>query len=328
MVGLLKFSPILKEKVWGGDRLRALAGKDVSPGAKIGESWELADRPDESSVVCEGPLEGETFRDILKFRRNDIYGSGPGPLTNGRFPLLVKFIDAAEKLSVQVHPDDIYAMANGLGDPGKSECWYILDAPKEGIVLGVQEGTSPERFEELARAGRVEECINYEKVTAGQLIYCPAGTLHAITPPMSIVEIQQNSDITFRIHDWGRVGLDGNPRELHVDHALKVARVEPTEEVRPRPITVTQQPFLWEQLLESSKFTVSRWQINSRVSTGEHPNEFEILICVAGFGTIQAGHEDPFDLKTGETVLVPASIRSYSLVPEQAMTLLHVVGKP
>ena len=327
MLGPLKFRPILKEKVWGGDRLRALAGKDVAPGAKVGETWEVVDRPGEAGVIAEGPLTGQSFRDVLSRHADDVYGPGPGPLRNGLFPLLIKFIDAAQKLSVQVHPDDAYAASRHLDDPGKTECWYVLEPPEEGIVLGVKPGTSPQAFEQLVRSGRVEECLNYERVAAGELLYCPAGTVHAITPPMAMVEIQQNSDTTFRVHDWGRVGLDGKPRELHVERALEVVRLEPRHDLRPRPARVASIPFVRDQLLDSAKFAVDRWTVQHEAKVAARAGQFEILICLQGAGAILTGDGPPTTLSLGDTVLAPACLRDYVLAPESPLALLRVVGK-
>jgi len=327
MTGPLKFKPILKEKIWGGDRLGQMFGKGIPAGAKIGESWELSDRPEDTSLIAEGPMEGETLRDLVKFRAGDLFGSGPGPLNNGRFPLLVKFIDASDKLSVQVHPDDAFSAVCGLREPGKSECWYFLEAPPGGVVLGVKPGTTRGEFEDLIKSGRVDERLNYVRPDEGGLVYCPAGTVHAITHPAVIVEIQQNADTTFRLHDWGRMGLDGKPRELHVEKGLGAIRLEPRSDLMPRPVRVSRDPFVWDQMLDCSKFTVSRWNVTAPSSTGAHPNEYEILICIGGKGELKTQNGDKVPVSLGDTILVPACIRTYDLVPDPRMLVLHVVGK-
>jgi len=327
MLGPLKLRPILKEKVWGGDRLAELAGKHVTPGARIGESWELVDRADEESLIADGPHERESLTDLLKRRGDEIYGSGPGPAPNGRFPLLIKFIDAAEKLSVQVHPDDAYVREHGLQDMGKSECWYILDAPDEGLIMGLKEPVEPEALREAVRSGRIEEILRYQPIQAGELAFCPAGTVHSITPPTALVEIQQNSDLTYRLYDWHRVGLDGRPRELHVDQAIEVVKEVDPEVLKPQSRMLTVSPFVWEQLVDCDKFAVSRWQVESRCMRKQRPDEFEILICIGGAGRIRTSEEADVEVWHGDTVLIPACLRDYAMAPQPKMTLLHAVGK-
>ena len=320
MLGPLKLRPILKEKVWGGDALRDLAGKPILPGARIGESWELCDRPEGVSVVAEGPLAGQRLRDILAERGEEVYGRGPGALPNGRFPLLVKFIDAAAALSVQVHPDDAYCEANGLDDAGKTECWYVLRPPAPGLVLGVKPGVTPQRLRERLAAGKVEECLHVVCARAGDLVFCPAGTLHAALPPMVFVEIQQNSDITFRVYDWGRVGLDGKPRELHVERALETMRFEPGPEAPPKALTDT--PFVSERMVKCDKFVVDRWRIGSTARRGERPEGFEILICLGGQGAIETPDGAALPVRLGDTTLIPACAAEYTIAPQTPMTLL------
>lgn len=326
MLGPLRFQPILKEKVWGGEALRDLAGKDVPSGAKIGESWELSDRPGDESVVAEGPEAGRSLSDLLAEHAADIYGGGPGALRNGRFPLLIKFIEAAKPLSVQVHPDDVYAEAHGLDDVGKTECWYVLAPPERGLVLGLEPGVTRERFAEAIREGRVEDCLHFEPAKAGDLVLCPAGTVHASTPPMTFVEIQQNSDITYRVYDWGRVGLDGKPRELHIERALETIRFEPDSGLIRPPTPVPGHLFVCERLVDCDKFAVERWRVDRTCERGESPDAFEILICVEGEGGLDAP-EGGARLRKGDTVLVPACVRSYTIEVRGPLKLLRAVGR-
>ena len=327
MMGPLKFRPILKEKVWGGESLRELAGKEIAPGEKIGESWELSDRPGDASVVASGPDKGRTLPELLAADADAIYGAGPGPLRNGRFPLLIKFIHAALPLSVQVHPDDAYAEAHGLKDVGKTECWYTLAPPEKGLVLGVQPGTTVERFRDLALSGRIGECLRYQAVNAGDLVLCPAGTVHASLPPMAFVEIQENSDVTFRLYDWGRVGLDGLPRELHVEQALETVCLDPRSDLVMKPEAVSGYDFAWERLVDCDHFAVSRWRVEGRVPRGPRAREFEILICLEGRGRIVESSGSTTAVKCGDTVLIPACVQEYTMECERPTALLQAVGK-
>jgi mannose-6-phosphate isomerase len=327
MLPPLKFRPILKERVWGGRRLVGQLHKPGPPGVAVGESWEICDRRGENSVVAEGPFAEKALHDVIRGRHDEVYGDGPGPLPSGRFPLLVKFIDAAERVSVQVHPDDDWAAKRRLADGGKTECWYFLDAPRDGLLLGLADGLAPERFAKELAAGHVETCLKRVHVAAGDLVFCPAGVVHAILPPALLVEIQQNSDVTFRLHDWGRPGPDGQPRPLHVEDALSAVR-SPTVELRPRPVRVASSPFEWDQLLKCDRFTVNRWRLTRTADIGSRPNEFEVLVCVAGRGFLAADRSTRIVLAVGDAMLVPACARNYTLTPEPALTLLHVTGRP
>ena len=327
MLGPLKLRPILKEKVWGGDRLGTVLGKDVSPGDRVGESWELSDRPGDTNVIAEGPRAEAKLSDLLGEHRDDVYGDGPGPLRNGRFPLLIKFIDAAGKLSVQVHPDDAQAEARGLDDVGKTECWYVLDPSADGLVLGLKPGCTRESLAEAVRVERIEACLNYETPVAGELVFCPAGTVHAITQQMMMVEIQQNSDITYRLHDWGRAGLDGKPRELHVEQALSCVKLTPLAGLRPSPVRVANDRFGEERLLDCAQFTVGRWEVLRHAHVEKTARAFDILICIDGRGALAAGQDVRLAMRAGDTVLLPACVRSYDLEPGPRMKLLHVAPK-
>lgn len=327
MIPPLKFKPILKEKVWGGERLRDLAGKPIAPGEKIGESWELSDRQDDCSVVADGPLAGRRLRDLLAENPAEIYANGPGPLPSGRFPLLIKFIHAAQPLSVQVHPDDAYCRRNGLNDAGKTECWYLLQPPEKGVVLGVEPGTTREEFGRRLEAGELEMCLHYEPVEAGDLVFCPAGTLHAAVPPMVFAEIQQNSDITYRVYDWNRVGLDGKPRELHVRQAMEVAEIAPPQGLVRKPTRLADSPFRQEELLDCDKFAVHRWRIERSADRGEREEGFEVLMCLDGLGAVEAASGKPVAFGRGDTLLVPASCREYRISVDAPATLLRAVGR-
>ena len=326
MLGPLRFEPILKEKVWGGEALRDLAGKDVPSGATIGESWELSDRPGDESVVAEGPDAGRSLSDLLAEHGAEVYGAGPGALRDGRFPLLVKFIEAAKPLSVQVHPDDAYTETHGLDDVGKTECWYVLAPPERGLVLGLETGVTRERLAEAVREGRVEGCLHFESVKAGDLVFCPAGVVHASTPPMVFVEIQQNSDVTYRVYDWGRVGLDGKPRELHVEQALETIRFEPVSGLIAPPMPISSQPLVREGLVDCDKFAVERWRVEATCERGDRPDAFEVLICVEGEGAVDAP-EGRARLRKGDTVLIPAGVRAYTIRVDTPMKLLRAVAR-
>ena len=213
----LIFHPIFKERVWGGRKLEQLYGKRLPPGVPIGESWEITDRPEGVSVIANGPLAGKDLRWLMENHREELLGSAQ-PCA-GRFPLLVKILDAQEKLSLQVHPPA--HQAEELGGEPKSELWYVADAePDADIFVGLRRGATRAQFEQKIRDGTVAECFHRHAVKRGDVMFLPSGRVHALGAGSVIFEIQQNSDTTYRVFDWNRVGLDGKPRALHVTQAL------------------------------------------------------------------------------------------------------------
>jgi len=213
------FEPIPMERVWGGRRFESLLGKSIPHGALIGELWEIVDREDAQSVVHSGSLRGKSLNELWTSHRDELFGKAYAGHPSDRFPLLIKLLDARERLSVQVHPPG--HLAEALGGEPKTEVWYFLDAlPGARIYAGLKNGVTREEFEELLRTGEVERALHEIPVTTGESIFIPSGRLHAIGEGNVIVEVQQNSDTTYRVFDWNRVGLDGEPRALHITKSL------------------------------------------------------------------------------------------------------------
>lgn len=211
----LTFQPTFKERVWGGRTLQQLYDKALPPDVPIGESWEIADRPDDESRITNGPLAGRSLRWLMQQHQAEVLGDA-APAGGDRFPLLCKILDAREKLSLQVHPP-----APELGEP-KTEMWYIAEAePGAQLYVGLKRGISREQFERDLQRGTVADCFHTVTVRAGDVMFLPSGRVHAIGAGLVIFEIQQNSDTTFRVFDWNRVGLDGKPRELHIEQSLQ-----------------------------------------------------------------------------------------------------------
>lgn len=217
----IKFEPVFKEKVWGGNKLAKYLSKDVSMDVKVGESWEIACHREGTSKIRNGEYKGLTLEELIKHYGDIVFGKSIEKITD-RFPLLIKFIDANDKLSVQVHPDDEYAM-KFEDDFGKTEMWYIVDAePGAKLVYGLKKGITKEDFIKAIENNDFDEILREIEVKKGDVVFIPAGTIHAIGKGILIAEIQQSSDITYRVYDWNRVGLDGKPRELHIEKALDV----------------------------------------------------------------------------------------------------------
>src|SRR5687768_34352 len=230
----LIFQPRFKERVWGGRTLETMYGKPLPPGVPIGESWEISDRPGDESVIANGPLTGRTLRWLMQEEGSDVLGPA-APAAAGRFPLLCKILDTRDRLSLQVHPPP---RASHLGEP-KTEMWYIARAdPGAELFVGLKAGVSRTQFEDAIRDGGVADCFHRIAVKTGDAMFLPSGRVHAIGAGLVIFEIQQNSDTTFRVHDWNRVGLDGKPRELHIAESLDSIDFEDVEPPLIRPRTI------------------------------------------------------------------------------------------
>ena len=303
----LFFEPLFMERIWGGGRLQALFGKRLPHGVRIGESWEIVDREEAQSVVHMGPLKGLTLNELWTSHRADVFGNDyiqhPAP----RFPLLFKLLDAQERLSIQVHPPaKIAPILNG--EP-KTEMWYIAASGIDhAIFAGVKKGTTRESFETHLKNGTVEEIVQRISVEPGDAIFIPSGRLHAIGAGNVIVEVQQNSDTTYRVFDWNRTGLDGQPRELHVEASLQ--SIDYTDD-RPHLAPRNQ-----ERLVGCEYFDVEKWKLNdARASMTEE--RFCIITVVTG--RVRCGRRV---FNAGEFFLVTALQPDKMLYPEAAETTL------
>lgn len=215
---LLEFNPLYMERVWGGRGLESKLGRRLPEGKVIGESWELVDRADEQSVVSNGSLAGKTIRELLKCSATEILG--PGRDGTQPFPILVKWLDCQDRLSLQVHPPA--GIAPSLGGEPKTENWYIAECdPGASLIVGLKKGVTREQFTQALAENKAEDCVHRFPVKAGDSILVESGRMHAIDAGNLILEIQQNSDTTYRVDDWGRVGLDGAPRQLHIEESLQ-----------------------------------------------------------------------------------------------------------
>ncbi|GAB4222968.1 MAG: class I mannose-6-phosphate isomerase [Acidobacteriota bacterium] len=274
----LAFVPQLKPRVWGGERLKARVADP--PPEPVGESWELSDVDGSVSATPDGvPL-----RELLARHGDAIVGDGWDPARPGRFPLLVKLLETRQDLSVQVHPDDETAARCGLGPAGKTEAWYVLDAaPGARIWAGLEPGTDRGAFERALARGEVARVLHAIEPRAGDAIPVPGGTVHALGAGLELVEIQQTSDVTFRLWDWGRVGLDGRPRELHVREALEVIRWDAPPPAPAPARSVAQDGAARRRLIDGAPFVVDELaefdEGGAPLDTG---GRFQIVIPVAG----------------------------------------------
>jgi len=300
----LTFEPICVERLWGGRRLESEFGKELPPNTRIGECWEVVDRPEAQSIVREGELRGKTLHELWTGYRDEIFGDVPD---SPRFPLLLKLLDASDKLSLQVHPPE--KIAKALGGEPKTEFWYIAAADEGAeIYLGFRETITREQFEKALREGTAEQHVQRIRVKAGDAVFLPAGRFHAAGAGILLVEVQQNSDTTYRVFDWNRQDDAGKLRQLHVDKALR--SIDFTD-VRPGLLDSHA-----ESLLRHDLFDIQKWNINSSRDIAPH-NQFAMVSCLSGSLSCADVHLAP-----GECFLVPAQLRDRRIKPTRPGTSL------
>jgi mannose-6-phosphate isomerase len=317
----LTFHPVFKERVWGGRELERLFAKKLPQGAVIGESWEICDRPGDASVIANGPLAGKDIRWLMEHHAAEILGTAK-PAADGRFPLLCKILDARDKLSLQVHPPAGQA-AKLKGEP-KTEMWFIADAaPAASLYVGLKRGVTRTEFEQKITDGSVAECFHRIPVRAGDTMFLPSGRVHAIGDGLVIFEIQQNSDTTYRVFDWNRVGLDGKARELHVAQSL--ASID-FNDFEPQLVETKFEPdgkIQKRTLVKDPLFNVEVWKLNPAVRSLLNPGKLQVLAVTAGEIEIRSGSASA-DLAAGQFALIPASLEKAEILASSEAALLRV----
>jgi mannose-6-phosphate isomerase len=318
----LRFTPILRRLIWGGRRLGTVLHKPIGDEADYAESWEVSDYRDQVSVVEKGCLAGLTIRELVRTRGNELLGPALG--ARDQFPLLVKFIDAREPLSVQVHPNDELGRRLA-GDNGKTETWVIVDAePGSVIYAGLEAGVGPHELERAIEAGTVEPLLHRFEPRCGDCILIEAGTVHAIGAGVLLAEIQEMSDATFRVYDWGRVGPDGKPRALHIEQAMESIDFQrgPVEPIRPERQEIPGGGDR-DRLARSAYFALERLRLRGPTRVGES-DRFTIVMGLGG--TAEIRHRDErVRLDFGQTVLLPAAVDSCEVAPLGAAEVLTCV---
>jgi mannose-6-phosphate isomerase len=317
----LTFHPIFKERVWGGREIEKLYGKKLPAGAVIGESWEISDRPGDASVIANGPLAGKDLRWLMENHAAEILG-GARPAADGRFPLLCKILDAREKLSLQVHPPA--GKAAGLGGEPKTEMWFVADAaPGAELFVGLKNGVTRADFERKISDGSVAGCFHRVPVRAGDAMFLPSGRVHAIGDGLVIFEIQQNSDTTYRVFDWNRVGLDGKPRELHVAQSLASIDFNDFEPKLVETQFVTDGKIQKRALVNDPLFDVETWKMNLDANGLLQPKKLQIVAVTGGEIEIKNG-ATTVNLSAGQFCLVPASLERTQILAKSDVGLLRV----
>ena len=297
------------ETIWGGVRLKEEYHKQ-SDLPKIAESWELSAYPGKECVIRDGTYAGYTFLEYLEAAGREVLGS---KASGDWFPILIKIIDAARELSLQVHPDDAYGF-RVEGEPGKTEIWYVLDA-EEGaeVIFGFAKDVTKEAFARGIEDHSVLSMVNHVKVKRGDVIFVPAGTVHGIGAGITMAEIQENSNITYRIYDYGRVGADGKPRQLHVEQAKEVIRLTKQDvSVKPSGETISCGTYQKTELASCDYFTVTEYRYDGAVRLSTDETSFAALTFSEGAGEVVCQHQT-LPVQKGDTLFVPAGINEYEV---------------
>ena len=295
----LNLRPALHVKVWGGRKLEALMNKPLPSAEPYGESWEVHD----SVQVSNGPLRGNSLGELTRQYGADLIGANNDPAAG--FPLLAKMLNAEAWLSIQVHPNDEQAAALEGEPRGKTEAWVILDAePGAKLIIGLKPGTTRAQMAAAIRCNVLEEMLVYAEVQAGDVLYIPANTVHALGPGILMYEIQQSSDITYRLYDWGRLGLDGQPRDLHIEKAVQVANLDGLPRVTHPEGAL---------LVDGEYFRTWRHRLHDDGLQLNAGGKFHCLTCVSGALNVAAEGHEPLQLATGVTGLIPACVERFTL---------------
>ncbi|MCX7922886.1 MAG: class I mannose-6-phosphate isomerase [Clostridia bacterium] len=309
----LKFRPVYKSYLWGGRNLERL-GKAL-PEGNVAESWEISCHPDGITAVSNGEFEGVPLPDIIKKYGKQLLGKSLPVRHTEKFPLMVKLIDANSKLSVQVHPEDDYAITNENGELGKNEMLYIISAkPGAKLIYDVVEGTTVESFSQALKDSTVEKCLKWVEVSQGDIINIPAGVIHALGEGIVVAEIEQNSNATYRVYDYDRIDGDGNRRPLHIEKALKVinfnsvSRKEKSSGLR---VDINSRSYK-TYTVANRHFSVELYSIDGKIDEVADGSRFYIYVFTEGEGEIIFGRNS-LKVKSGESVLIPSNIGSYSM---------------
>ena len=321
----LKFKPILKQTIWGGQKLSGKGANIPSPQETIGESWEISSVQEHISVVSEGFLAENTLEELIEVYMGDLVGDHVYDKFGVEFPLLIKYIDACDNLSIQVHPDDETAKERHNAY-GKTEMWYIVEAePKAELILSFKKDSNKQEYLAHLRENTLTDLLNVEKVQKGDCFFIPAGTVHAICKGCFIAEIQQTSDITYRIYDYDRRDKDGNPRELHTDLATDVIQFS---EPKQHSIHYHTHENHTEELVDCEYFTTNFLKFNKEIEKDYvEIDSFVIYMCLDGNFTIVYDIDQFVKVSKGETVLVPACFKEIFLIPEKESQILEIYIK-
>lgn len=318
----LKFNPLFKDKIWGGHKINNLLGLDFSPLPNCGEAWVLSGVRDNETIVNEGWLQGNQLNELVEIYMDDLVGESIFNRYGEEFPLLIKLLDANDWLSIQVHPDDELAMKRHSGS-GKTEMWYVLQADQGAqLISGFNQEMNKEKYLEHLTNNRLPQIMNFEKVSPGDVFYMPSGRVHALGPGILLAEIQQTSDLTYRIYDWNRVDARGKSRELHTELALDAIDFKVYHDYRIHPQVQIDKASL---LLKSPYFSTS--QILLKKPIKRNYSELDVCViylCVSGDAAVEY-NSGTVSLKAGECILIPATIKQTIVLPKIETNILEII---
>ncbi|MBK0381644.1 class I mannose-6-phosphate isomerase [Pedobacter sp. SD-b] len=316
----LKFKTIFKDKIWGGQKIKTILNKDFSPLPNCGETWEISGVKSDVSVVANGILAGVSLADLLSKEKGKLIGKKNYERFGNEFPLLIKFIDANDDLSIQVHPDDELAEKRHRSK-GKTEMWYVIQADKNAaLISGFNQEIDKKEYLKKFNAGEINDILNKEQVAAGDVFFLPAGRVHTIGKGLLIAEIQQTSDVTYRIYDFDRVDDKGNKRELHVEEALDAIDFTYHDEYKTKYQATKNQPI---ELVDCPYFTTNVLDYTKEVVKDyNNLDSFVIHICVEGNYILKYGVEE-IPVQTGDCILIPATIDQVLLKTNSGFKILE-----
>ncbi len=318
----IKFCPIYKEKIWGGNKIKSILKKDFSHLSNCGESWEISGVHEEISVVSNGFLKGNNLQEIIEIYMGDLVGDKVYKKFDIEYPLLIKFIDANDDLSIQVHPDD--ELANKRHNAyGKTEMWYIIQADENAeLISGFNKKIDEKVYKKHLENKTLKEILNIEKVSKGDVFLIPAGRVHSICSGILLAEIQQTSDITYRIYDWDRKDAQGNHRELHTDLAIDAIDYNYYDNYK----TIYKQKLNESSnIVDCNYFTTNILQFNKSISKDYNTiDSFVIYICLEGEYSISYATKEKLNVKKGETILLPAVLKQITLIPKANTKIIEV----
>ena len=312
----IKFQPILNDKIWGGQKLNKILNKE-SDLPNIGESWEISDVEGDTSIVINGKLQGQSLKTLLETYKADLIGGKNYEVFGNKFPLLIKFIDAKEDLSIQLHPNDELA-AKRHNSFGKTEMWYVMQADTgANLIVGFNRDITPETYLQHLESKTLTEILNFDKVKEGDTYFIEVGRVHAIGAGVMLAEIQQTSDITYRVYDWDRVDNNGNERELHNDLAIDAFDFEMEDNFR---VDYSKNKNQSNEMVSCPYFTTNYLHVSKRVVKHNNKDSFIIYICVEGEVIINFSSGEEL-ISKGETILIPAALKDFSLISKNAKLL-------
>lgn len=317
----IKFKPIQQERIWGGEKLHRLFGKPKR-NEPIGESWEISAIAENVSVVANGSLKGKNLQELINAYKAEFVGDKVYRKFGEKFPLLIKFIDAKTDLSIQLHPNDSLAQKRH-NSFGKEEMWYIMQAEKESrLLFGFNQDLTKGAYLEHLKNKTLTQVLHEEKVQEANVYHIPSGRVHAIGSGVVLAEIQQSSDITYRLYDWDRKDSQGKARELHTTLALDAIDFAIPNSFKTTYSTNSNYP---SSLLKSPKFKTNLLDLDHKMKINETAKDsFTIYMCVAGSGSFST-NESLVEIKTGETIFIPAILQKYQIIPEkQSIRLLQI----